>query len=128
MGFTPSIVVTEQKVIEAIEHVRSVTKQKNEFVGIHCSSGAAVSEMLSRGFDRARISTDIRNFRSRRPTRGRGRLRTRKMRFMLPRLLRASQKVTSESRSPSSIVFTRPLGQGDSVPEWRIRCNLVILF
>src|SRR5580700_5421509 len=42
MGFTPSIVVTEQKVIKAIEHVRSVTKQKNKFVGIHCNSGAAV--------------------------------------------------------------------------------------
>jgi 4-hydroxy-2-oxoheptanedioate aldolase len=62
MGFSPSIVVTEQKVIEAIEHVRSVTKQKNKFVGIHCSSGAAVAEMLGRGFDLATISTDIRIF------------------------------------------------------------------
>jgi 4-hydroxy-2-oxoheptanedioate aldolase len=62
MGFTPSIVVTEPKVIEAIEHVRSVTKQKNKFVGIHCGSGAAVSEMLSQGFDLATISTDIRIF------------------------------------------------------------------
>jgi 4-hydroxy-2-oxoheptanedioate aldolase len=62
MGFTPSIVVTEQKVIKAIEHVRSATKQKNKFVGIHCSSGAAVSEMLGQGFDIATISTDIRIF------------------------------------------------------------------
>jgi len=62
MGFTPSILVTEQKVLEAIEHIRSVTKEKNKFVGIHCSSGAAVSEMLSRGFDLATISTDIRIF------------------------------------------------------------------
>jgi 4-hydroxy-2-oxoheptanedioate aldolase len=62
MGYTPSIMVTEQKVIEAIEHIRLVTKQKNKFVGIHCSSGAAVSEMLGRGFDLATISTDIRIF------------------------------------------------------------------
>jgi 4-hydroxy-2-oxoheptanedioate aldolase len=62
MGFTPSIVVTEQKVIKAIEHVRSVTKRKNKFVGIHCGSGAAVSEMLGQGFDLATISTDIRIF------------------------------------------------------------------
>jgi 4-hydroxy-2-oxoheptanedioate aldolase len=62
MGFTPSIAVTERKVIEAIEHIRSVTKRKNKFVGIHCSSGAAVAEMLNQGFDLATISTDVRIF------------------------------------------------------------------
>src|SRR5258708_27508172 len=51
MGFTPSIVVTEQKVIKAIEHVWSDTQQKHNFVGMPCSSGAAVSHLLSQGFD-----------------------------------------------------------------------------
>jgi 4-hydroxy-2-oxoheptanedioate aldolase len=62
MGFTPSLVVTEPKVIQAIEHIRAVTKQQKKFVGIHASSGAAVAEFLGRGFDLATISTDIRIF------------------------------------------------------------------
>jgi 2-keto-3-deoxy-L-rhamnonate aldolase RhmA len=62
MGFAPSIVVTEPKVIDAIEHIRAATKRKDKFVGIHCGSGAAVAEMLAQGFDIATISTDIRIF------------------------------------------------------------------
>src|SRR6201984_275119 len=62
MGFAPSIVRPEGKVIEAIEHIRAATKRKNKFVGLHCSSGTAVAEMLARGFDLATISTDIRIF------------------------------------------------------------------
>jgi 4-hydroxy-2-oxoheptanedioate aldolase len=62
MGFAPSLVVTEQSVIDAIEHIRVTTKQKKKFVGIHCSGGAVVSEMLDRGFDLASLSTDIRIF------------------------------------------------------------------
>ena len=62
MGFAPSIVVTEPKVIDTIEHIRAVTKRKDKFVGIHCGSGAAVAEVLARGFDIATISTDIRIF------------------------------------------------------------------
>jgi 4-hydroxy-2-oxoheptanedioate aldolase len=62
MGFAPSIVVTEPKVIDAIEHIRTATKRKNKFVGLHCSSGTAVAEMLAQGFDLATISTDIRIF------------------------------------------------------------------
>ena len=62
MGFAPSIVVTEPKVIDAIEHICTATKRKNKFVGIHCSSGSAVAEMLAQGFDLATISTDIRIF------------------------------------------------------------------
>jgi 4-hydroxy-2-oxoheptanedioate aldolase len=62
MGFAPSIMVTEPKVIDAIEHIRAVTKRKNKFVGLHCSSGTAVAEMLAGGFDLATISTDIRIF------------------------------------------------------------------
>ena len=62
MGFVPSIVVTEPKVIDAIEHIRVATKRKNKFVGLHCSGGTAVAEMLARGFDLATISTDIRIF------------------------------------------------------------------
>jgi len=62
MGFAPSILVTEPKVIAAIEHIRATTKRNDKFVGIHCSSGAAVAEMLAHGFDLATISTDIRIF------------------------------------------------------------------
>jgi len=62
MGFTPSIVVSEPKVIGAIEHIRATTKRKNKFIGIHCGSGTAVAEMLGQGFDLATISTDIRIF------------------------------------------------------------------
>ena len=60
MGFTPSILVTEPKVIDAIEHIRATTKQKGKFVGLHCSSGATAAETLAQGFDLATISTDIR--------------------------------------------------------------------
>jgi 4-hydroxy-2-oxoheptanedioate aldolase len=62
MGFAPSLVVTEQRVIDAIEHIRAATKRKKKFVAIHCSGGAVVSEMLDRGFDLASLSTDIRIF------------------------------------------------------------------
>jgi len=62
MGFAPSILVTEPKVIDTIEHIRATTKRRDKFVGIHCSSGAAVAEMLAQGFDIATISTDIRIF------------------------------------------------------------------
>jgi 4-hydroxy-2-oxoheptanedioate aldolase len=62
MGFAPSILVTEPKVIDTIEYIRAATKRKDKFVGIHCSSGAAVAEMLAQGFDIATISTDIRIF------------------------------------------------------------------
>ena len=62
MGFTPSIAVTEQKVIETIEHIRAAAKRKNKFAGIHCSDGATVSRMLDQGFDLATLSTDIRLF------------------------------------------------------------------
>jgi 4-hydroxy-2-oxoheptanedioate aldolase len=62
LGFAPSIVVTEQKVIEAIEHIRAATKRKNKFAGIHCSDGATAAQMLDRGFDLATASSDIRMF------------------------------------------------------------------
>ena len=62
LGFAPSIVVTEQKVIEAIEHIRAETKRNNKFAGIHCSDGATASQMLDRGFDLATASSDIRMF------------------------------------------------------------------
>lgn len=62
LGFAPSIVVTEQKVIEAIEHIRAETKRNNKFAGIHCSDGATASQMLDRGFDLATASSDIRIF------------------------------------------------------------------
>jgi 4-hydroxy-2-oxoheptanedioate aldolase len=62
MGFAPSLVVTEQSVINAIEHIRMATKRKKKFIGIHCSGGAVVAEMLHRGFDLASLSTDIRIF------------------------------------------------------------------
>jgi 2-keto-3-deoxy-L-rhamnonate aldolase RhmA len=62
MGFAPSIVVTEPKVIDAIEHIRATTKQKAKFVGLHCSSGTTAAETLAQGFDLATISTDIRIF------------------------------------------------------------------
>jgi 4-hydroxy-2-oxoheptanedioate aldolase len=62
MGFAPSLVVTEQAVMDVIEHIRVATKQKKKFVGIHCSGGTVVSEMLHRGFDLASLSTDIRIF------------------------------------------------------------------
>jgi len=62
MGFAPSLEVTDQKVIDVIEHIRLVTKRKNKFVAIHCNGGEAVSEMLHRGFDLASLSTDIRIF------------------------------------------------------------------
>ena len=62
MGFPPSILVTEPKVIDAIEHIRATTKQKGKFVGLHCSSGATAAQTLAQGFDLATISTDIRIF------------------------------------------------------------------
>jgi 4-hydroxy-2-oxoheptanedioate aldolase len=62
MGFAPSLVVTEQRVIDAIEHIREATKRQKKFAAIHCSDGAVVSEMLNRGFDLASLATDIRIF------------------------------------------------------------------
>jgi len=62
MGFTPSIVVTEPKVIDAIEHIRATTKHRGKFVGLHCSSGTTAAAALAQGFDLATISTDIRIF------------------------------------------------------------------
>src|SRR5260370_38947863 len=62
MGFSPSVLVTEPKGVDTIEHIRAATKPEVKFVGIHCSSGAAVAEMLAQGFDIATISTDIRIF------------------------------------------------------------------
>jgi 4-hydroxy-2-oxoheptanedioate aldolase len=39
LGFAPSIVVTERKVVDTIEFVRATAKRKNKFAGIHCNSG-----------------------------------------------------------------------------------------
>jgi len=62
MGVAPSLVVTDQKIIDTIEYIRAATKRQKKFVGIHCGGGAAVAEVLDRGFDLATISTDIRIF------------------------------------------------------------------
>ena len=62
MGVAPSLVVTDQKIIDTIEYIRAATKRQKKFVGIHCGGGAAVAEMLNRGFDLATVSTDIRIF------------------------------------------------------------------
>jgi 4-hydroxy-2-oxoheptanedioate aldolase len=62
LGFTPSLVVTEKRVTDAIEHILAVAKKKQKFSGIHCSSGSAVADMLARGFDLATIATDVRIF------------------------------------------------------------------
>jgi 4-hydroxy-2-oxoheptanedioate aldolase len=62
LGFAPSLVVTEKRVLDAIEHILSVVQKQGKFAGIHCSGGATVGEMIGRGFNLATIATDVRIF------------------------------------------------------------------
>jgi 4-hydroxy-2-oxoheptanedioate aldolase len=62
LGYEPSVNLTDPEVIDAVEHIRSVSRSAGKYAAIHCGDGKAAAAMLSQGFNLATLSTDIRIF------------------------------------------------------------------
>lgn len=64
LGFAPTLLPQEPKVLEAIADIRARAKRAGKLVGLHCGLPESVRERLDGGFDFASLSTDARLFTS----------------------------------------------------------------
>jgi 4-hydroxy-2-oxoheptanedioate aldolase len=62
LGCKPTLMPEDQRVIDAIETIRSKTKVAGKTAGIHCGSGEMVRDMLDAGFDLGTLLSDLRLF------------------------------------------------------------------
>ena len=62
MGLNPGIDRTEEKMIQAIDKIKSSCKKHNIKVGIHCLSPKYLNNKLNAGFDLATLASDFRFF------------------------------------------------------------------
>ncbi len=60
LGFPPSGIPTEPKVVDAIDTILAAAKRNNVFPGIHCGSGAMAREMYDKGYQFCTLMNDVR--------------------------------------------------------------------